>query len=56
MTIEKLARFIVDEDFDGSPADESYQIAVEQEVKKLKKLHYKVPGTEWNYVEVEVTD
>lgn len=36
MTIEKLARFIVDDYFNGAP-NEQYTIAVEREIRKMKE-------------------
>lgn len=40
MTLKKLAQFIVDQWYSGSPYDEPYQIAVEQEIKHLKRSYY----------------
>jgi hypothetical protein len=55
MTIEKLARFLVESDYDGGGNDERFQISVERETKRL--LESMSMG--WNgsyYVEVEVED
>lgn len=36
MTIEKLAKFIVEDYYNGTTGDEKYQILVEHEIKKMK--------------------
>lgn len=55
MTIDKLARLIVEDYYSGSPGDEPYQIAVDQEKKKLLQTlcgdHFNRNGV---WVEVEI--
>ena len=54
MTIEKLARFIVDDWYDGCPADETYQIALNKERKRLSTDAYCENGAVL-YVPVRIT-
>lgn len=55
MTIEKLARLLVDEYFDGSPGSERAQIAVEREIKSLKENSTRTEDGH-RIVQVEVED
>lgn len=54
MTIEKLARFIVDDYYDGAP-DEMYTNAVEREVKKMR-AYLAASDMDFPYVKVEVEE
>lgn len=54
MTIEKLARFIVEDYFDGSPGDESFNVAVESVIKELKQRSYFNQELEVTVTEVAV--
>ena len=51
MTIEKLARFLVDEYYMGSLGDEIYQVAVYHEIQNLKKNYDYLEGKVW--IEIE---
>jgi hypothetical protein len=53
MTIEKLARFIVADWYDGSPNGERHQIAVEQQIKELRENAFAMGGSLQVAVEVE---
>lgn len=37
MTIEKLARFIVDDYYNGTPGDERYLVHVDREIKRIRE-------------------
>jgi hypothetical protein len=54
MTIEKLARFLVDDWYDGSPNGERYQIAVEDQIKDIKENMFGMGGELMYSVEVEL--
>lgn len=53
MTIEKLARAVVDEYFDGSPGSEHSQIAVEKEIRNLNQTRHRIGDALFVVVEVE---
>jgi hypothetical protein len=53
MTIEKLARLLVDDWYDGSSNGEGYQIAVEQQIKELRENAFAMGGNLQVAVEVE---
>jgi hypothetical protein len=59
MTIEKLARFIVEDYWDGAIGDERYLVHVEREVQRMKhdlRLQLNDPKLAMVYVEVEDKD
>lgn len=56
MKLEKLARILVDEDFEGCPGDEHHVIAVERKTKELRDRIIRNDGPmgqAYVYVEVE---
>jgi hypothetical protein len=53
MTIEKLARLIVDDWYDGSPNGEKYLIAVEQTTRELRRTYQMRDGNAFVLVEVD---
>jgi hypothetical protein len=54
MTIEKLARLIVDDYYQGAIGDEIYNVAVEREIKRLRQTIREDSYADCLVVDVEV--
>jgi hypothetical protein len=50
MKVQELAEFIISKTYDGCPGDEPYQVAVEQEVKRLRSTYIDGDPYEWGVV------
>jgi hypothetical protein len=50
MKVQELAEFIISKTYDGCPGDEPYQVAVEQEVKRLRSTYTDNTPYQWGVV------